>query len=163
MNWVKIGDAEVGGKYITQTEQRITQEGAAKSRRVKPGDFVLSNSMSFGRPYIMAIDGYIHDGWLLLRDFSEQLDSDFLYNILGSDIVRQQFERAATGGVVNNLNSELVRRVSTPLPPLDVQRRIVAEIEAEQALVNANRELIERMEKKIQAVIARVWGETETS
>ena len=46
-----------------------------------------------------------------------------------------------------------------PLPPLATQRAIVAEIEAEQALVNANRELITRFEKKIQAVLARVWGE----
>lgn len=45
-----------------------------------------------------------------------------------------------------------------PLPSLPTQQAIVAEIEAEQALVNANRELIERFEKKIQATLARVWG-----
>jgi restriction endonuclease S subunit len=115
VNWIKIGDAEVGAKYITQTKERITPEGAAKSRRVRPGDFILSNSMSFGRPYIMAIDGCIHDGWLLLRDTSDGLDRDFLYSILGSNVVLKQFERAATGGVVNNLNSELVRNVTIPL------------------------------------------------
>ena len=161
VNWIKIGDAEVGGKFITQTKERITPEGAAKSRRVKPGDFVLSNSMSFGRPYIMAIEGCIHDGWLLLRDFAKELNSDFLYRILGSNVVLEQFERAATGGVVNNLNSELVRNVRIPLPPLTVQKAIVAEIEAEQALVAANRELIVRFEQKIQATLARVWGEDE--
>jgi type I restriction enzyme M protein len=161
VNWVKIGDAEVGGKFITKTKERVTQAGAAKSRRVKPGDFVLSNSMSFGRPYIMAIDGCIHDGWLLLRDHSDSVDKDFLYHVLGSAIVFAQFEQAATGGVVNNLNSEIVRKVKIPLPPLEAQRAIVAEIEAEQMLVNANRELIARMEKKIQATLARVWGEDE--
>lgn len=46
-----------------------------------------------------------------------------------------------------------------PLPPLATQQKIVAEIEAEQALVAANRELIERFEKKIQAELARVWGD----
>jgi len=49
------------------------------------------------------------------------------------------------------------------LPPLATQQAIVAEIEAEQALVNANRELIARFEKKIQGVLARVWGEGEGS
>jgi type I restriction enzyme M protein len=44
------------------------------------------------------------------------------------------------------------------LPPLETQRAIVAEIEAERVLVEANRELIDRMEKKIKAVIERVWG-----
>ncbi len=163
VNWIKIGDAEVGAKYITQTKERITPEGAAKSRHVKPGDFILSNSMSFGRPYIMAIEGCIHDGWLLLRDTSKDLDRDYLYNILGSDVVLQQFERAATGGVVNNLNSRLVRNVRIPLPPLATQQAIVAEIEAEQSLVASNRELISRFEKKIQATLSRVWGEGENS
>ncbi len=159
VNWIKIGDAEVGGKYITKTEERITPEGAAKSRRVQPGDFILSNSMSFGRPYIMAINGCIHDGWLLLRDTSDALDRDYLYNILGSNVVLQQFQRAATGGVVNNLNSELVRRVSIPLPSLAIQKQIVAEIEAEDALVSANRQLIARFGRKIETVLRRLWGE----
>ena len=47
------------------------------------------------------------------------------------------------------------------MPPLAAQQQTVAEIEAEQALVNANRELIARMEKNIQATLARVWGEKE--
>ena len=107
----------------------------------------------------MAIEGCIHDGWLHLRDFSQELDCDFLYNILGSTWVIEQFKRAATGGVVNNLNSELVRNVRIPLPPLDTQKAIAAEMESEQALVSANRELIARFEKKIQATLARVWGD----
>ena len=70
-----------------------------------------------------------------------------------------QFERAATGGVVNNLNSKIVRNVKIPVPPIDIQKNIATEIEAEQALVNANRELIERFERKIRGVVGRVWGE----
>jgi type I restriction enzyme M protein len=46
-----------------------------------------------------------------------------------------------------------------PLPPVDAQNKIVTEIEAEEKLVAANRELIERFEKKIQARLARIWGE----
>jgi len=163
VNWIKIGDAEVGGKFVTSTKERVTPAGAAKSRRVKPGDFILSNSMSYGRPYIMATDGCIHDGWLLLRDHSDRLDKDFLYNVLSSRIVVAQFERAATGGVVNNLNSEIVRGVQIPLPPLATQQSIVAEIDAELALVAGNRELVIRFEKKIAATLARVWGEDEAS
>ena len=45
--------------------------------------------------------------------------------------------------------------------PLEVQQEIVAEIEAEQALVDGNRELIERFEKKIRDAVGRVWGEGE--
>ena len=143
VNWVKIGDAHVGSKFIFETAERITREGAERSRWVKPGDFVLSNSMSYGRPYIMATDGCIHDGWLLLREKSSRLDKDFLYHILGSDHIFAQFERAAIGGVVNNLNSNLVRNIEIPLPPLDVQEEIVSEIEGYQKVIDGARAVID--------------------
>src|SRR3546814_10197004 len=57
VNWIKIGDAQIGTKFISKTKEKVSPEGAKKSRYVKPGDFILSNSMSFGRPYIMATDG----------------------------------------------------------------------------------------------------------
>ena len=53
----------------------------------------------------------------------------------------------------------ILTELPIPLPPLATQQAIVAEIEAEQALVAANRELITRFEKKIQATLARIWGE----
>lgn len=149
VNWIKIGDAEVGGKYITSTKEKVTPEGAAKSRHVQPGDFVLSNSMSFGRPYIMATSGCIHDGWLLIRDYAESLDQDFLYYILSAPKVFAQFEQSATGGVVNNLNSEIVRGVQIPLPPLEVQREIVAEIEGYQKVINGARAVIDNYRPSI--------------
>ena len=62
VNWIKIGDTEAGGKYVYSTAQKITAEGAKQSRYVKERDFILTNSMSFGRPYIMKTTGYIHDG-----------------------------------------------------------------------------------------------------
>jgi type I restriction enzyme M protein len=143
VNWIKIGDAEVGEKYIKSTKEKITIEGTRKSRHVKPGDFILSNSMSFGRPYIMATDGYIHDGWLLLSDIKSVVDQDFLYHILGSKPVYKQFKQSATGGVVNNLNSEKVREVKIPLPPLEVQKEIVAEIEGYQKVIDGARAVLE--------------------
>ncbi len=57
------------------------------------------------------------------------------------------------------INQGIVESAPIPLPPLATQQTIVAEIEAEQALVAANRELIARFKKKIQATLARVWGE----
>jgi type I restriction enzyme M protein len=56
------------------------------------------------------------------------------------------------------INQGIVERIPIPLPSLAIQRAIVAEIKVEQALVAANRELITRFEKKIQATLAGVWG-----
>ena len=128
LNWIKIGDTEKGGKYITSASQKIKREGLVKTRMVYPGDFLLTNSMSFGRPYITQIEGCIHDGWLRISPPSS-LDKDFLYALLSSRFIRTVFEAAAAGAVVLNLNADKVRTVPIPLPPLAEQSRIVTRVE----------------------------------
>ena len=130
VNWIKIGDATEGSRFITSTKEKIIPEGVRKSRMVYKGDFILSNSMSFGRPYIMGIDGCIHDGWLVLRDKDNVFDKTYLYYYLGSSHVYQEFKRLAVGGVVNNLNSELVRGVRVAIPSFSVQQDFASKIES---------------------------------
>ena len=134
--WIKIGDVPPNGKYIMNTSQRVTREGALKSRRVAPGDFVLSNSMSFGRPYISAIEGYIHDGWLAISAFEDRFSSDYLYYLLRSEPVQRQFAAKAGAGTVKNLNAEIVRGVEVPCPPRNVQNCVVKLLDQFDALVN---------------------------
>jgi type I restriction enzyme S subunit len=136
LNWIKIGDTEKGGKYITSASQKIKREGLVKTRMVYPGDFLLTNSMSFGRPYITQIEGCIHDGWLRISPPSS-LDKDFLYALLSSRFIRTVFEAAAAGAVVLNLNADKVRTVPIPLPPLAEQSRIVARVEELMQLCDA--------------------------
>lgn len=149
LNWVKIGDAEEGSKYITKTGQKIKPSGLHKTRQVKPGDFVLSNSMSYGRPYVMAIDGCIHDGWLLLRPKSSTINQDFAYQMLSSEPVQTQFDKAATGGVVKNLNIDLVKLVVIPLPPLAEQEALVAEVEGYQKVIDGARQVVVHYKPRI--------------
>ena len=124
-NWIKIGDTEANGKYIYQTREKIIEEGLKKSRLVKPGDFLLTNSMSFGRPYISKITGCIHDGWLLIRQIPSILDKDYLYLLLSSPFLKREFEKSAAGGVVKNLNIEKVKNAPVYVPPLPEQTAIV--------------------------------------
>lgn len=134
--WIKIGDVPAGGKYITGTAQRVSPTGAAKSRRVEPGDFVLSNSMSFGRPYISKIEGYIHDGWLAISGFTDAFVPDYLYYLLRSAPVQAEFERRAGSGTVKNLNADIVKSVEVPRPSRDEQERVVELLDRFDALVN---------------------------
>jgi type I restriction enzyme S subunit len=136
LNWIKIGDTEKGGKYITSASQKIKREGLVKTRMVFPGDFLLTNSMSFGRPYITQIEGCIHDGWLRISP-PTSLNKDFLYVLLSSRFIRTVFEAAAAGGVVLNLNADKVRTVPIPLPPLPEQSRIVTRVEELMRLCDA--------------------------
>ena len=129
INWIKIGDTEQGGKYINATKEKICPKGVSKSRFVHKGDFLLTNSMSFGRPYITNIDGCIHDGWLVISPFSNTYNQNFLYYLLSSNFAYRQFVGKVAGGVVKNLNSDKVADAIFPLPPLEEQQRIVAQIE----------------------------------
>lgn len=124
INWVKIGDVSVDSRYITKTKEKIISEGEKHSRRVQIGDLILSNSMSFGRPYIMAVEGCIHDGWLLIRDHKNLFDKEYLLQLLSSDYMYSQYKSLASGGVVNNLNSELVQSTISLIPPIEEQQKI---------------------------------------
>ena len=129
INWIKIGDTTKDGKYIDSVKEKIRPEGAKKSRFVHKGDFLLTNSMSFGRPYILNVDGCIHDGWLVISPIGNAYTSDFLYYLLSSSFAFEQFANVASGGVVTNLNSDKVADTKFPLPPINEQERIVAKTE----------------------------------
>lgn len=124
LSWVKIGDAPEQGNYIIRTKEKIKPEGLSKTREVHPGDLILSNSMSFGRPYIMAIDGCIHDGWLLIRDHEKKFDLKYLCCMLGTDMMLFQYKQMAAGSTVNNLNKELVGNTVVKYPSPAEQSKI---------------------------------------
>jgi len=128
LNWIKIGDTKGAVKYITSTKEKIKSEGLKKTRMVYEDDFLLSNSMSFGRPYIMKTSGCIHDGWLVIRK-NKDVNNDFLYYVLSSNSVYAQFSNLAKGSTVKNLNIEAVKQVNIPIPDITTQHLIVSKIE----------------------------------
>lgn len=157
VNWIKIGDVKEGQKYVTKTKEQITKEGAEKSRFVKVGDFILSNSMSFGRPYIMAIDGYIHDGWFALR-LPKDINSDYFYYLLSSSYVQDQFSQLAVGGVVKNISGDLVKKAELPLPPLAEQKviaekldKLLAKVDSIKASLDAVPDTLKRFRQSVLA------------
>lgn len=142
INWIKIGDTSSNSKYITSAKEKIIEEGVMNSREVKIGDFLLSNSMSFGRPYILKIDGCIHDGWLVLQNYHEAFDKEYLYYLLSSNYILNQYKNKAAGSSVLNLNKELVSSVHLIAPTLEEQKAIATVLSDTDALIQA-------LEKKI--------------
>lgn len=116
INWIKIGDVGKFAKFIESTEEKIKPEGISRSRFVNEGDFLLSNSMSFGRPYILKTRGCIHDGWLVIQNYQNHFDKEFLYYVLGSESVMIQYKAMASGSSVLNLNKEIVKNVTIICP-----------------------------------------------
>lgn len=162
INWIKIGDTS-DSMYITETAQRIIPEGMKKSRYVKPGDFLLSNSMSFGRPYILKIDGCIHDGWLVLRDEKELFDKRFLYYYLSSKTTYEKFKSLAVGGVVNNLNSEMVRNVSVPVPSKEEQSEIADLLDRLKVVLERRKQELQLLDDLIKARFVELFGNPDTN
>lgn len=128
LNWIKIGDVKSEDKYLRKTAEKIKKEGLSKTRQVKKGDFILSNSMSFGRPYILDIDGCIHDGWLVIQDYQEAYDMQFLYYILCSDAIMNQYVSMAAGSSVQNLNKEKVTNVLLYAPTSLQEQSAIASV-----------------------------------
>ena len=158
INWIKIGDGSQNSLYISSTKEKITKDGAEKSRYVKKGDLILSNSMSYGKPYILNIDGCVHDGWLIIKNNKGLFDPVYLCYILGSKEIMREYKRLATGGVVNNLNSNLVKSCKIPLPPLSVQKEIVEEIVGYQKIVDGAKQIVTNYKPMIK--VASEWGLT---
>lgn len=152
LNWIKIGDTDMGGKYIYSTKEKIKPEGLKKSRWVEEDEFLLSNSMSFGRPYILKTSGCIHDGWLVLRDYQYYLNIDFFYYVLSSEYIQKQFRTKAQGSTVSNLNTDRVASVSISVPPLSEQQSIVATLDSLKSKVDRLQENYEKISQECDAL-----------
>nr|WP_253255485.1 restriction endonuclease subunit S [Fusobacterium necrophorum] len=147
INWIKIGDTIKENKYIYSTKEKIKKEGKCKSRYVKAGDLLLTNSMSFGQAYILKCDGCIHDGWLVLGKKCKKILEEFYYYFLTTSYVYRKFSETAKGSTVKNLNKELVKPLAVVLIPLEEQQEIVRVLEEVLEKEKKVKELIDLEEK----------------
>lgn len=163
VNWIMIGDTQEGEKYIIKTNKKIRADGVKHSRAVKEGDFLLTNSMSFGRPYILKTSGCIHDGWLVLSPKSDQIHRDYFYHYLGSESIKKVLASKAAGAVVKNLNKEIVQNLEIPFPPLEEQKRIAAILDKADAIRRKRQEAIKLTDEFLRAVFLDMFGDPVTN
>ena len=157
LNWIKIGDAPSMGKYITKTAEKIKPEGLSKTREVHPGDLILSNSMSFGRPYIMTINGCIHDGWLLIRNDKNLYDLQFLCHLLGSENMLHQYKSFAAGSTVNNLNKDLVGNTTVSFPKKAEQSKLGALFDSLDTLITLHQRKYEKLKNIKKSMLEKMF------
>lgn len=125
--------------FISNTKEKITYNGARKSRPVYKGELIISNSMSFGKPYILNIDGYIHDGWYVFRQ-NEKIDMKFLYYFLSSNYAQNQILNYATGSTVSNISSDLMKKIKINIYDISVQKIIVNKVEENLKIIDKIKE-----------------------
>ena len=141
INWIKIGDATEGSKYITSTKEKIKPEGMKKSRFVHKGDFILSNSMSF------------------IHDERSAFIKDYLFYLLSSPFMASKFKQLAVGGVVNNLNSSLVKSVIVPIPEKEIQQSIALELDKINELISLKEKQLKELDNIAQGLFYELFGD----
>lgn len=148
VNWIKIGDTKNSINFILNSvEEKITPDGAKKSRKVKKGELILANSMSYGKTYQLGIEGCIYDGWFVLRKYKEFYDKSFLLQLLNSDYMQNQYQRLAAGGIVKNISSEIVYNTMLFRPQLKEQQKIASCLSSLDELITAQTEKIEELKE----------------
>lgn len=159
--FIQTGDVvrAANGGRITFT-QTLNEEGLSVSKLFKPPVVVITIAANIGDTALLDFPSCFPDSVVGLIPKPET-DARFLEVVMRTQ--KQYLNDIAPQAAQKNINIEILKTVEIPLPPLATQRAIVAEIDGEQALVAANRELIERFEKKIQATLARVWGEGDAA
>ena len=156
--FIQTGDvARANGGTISYT-QTLNDEGLSISRLFQPPVVVITIAANIGDTAVLDFPSCFPDSIIGLIPNSGT-DAWFLEFIMRAK--KQHLNRIAPQAAQKNINIETLRAMAIPLPPLATQQAIVTEIKAEQAIVAANRELIERFEKKTSAAIGRVWGDAE--
>lgn len=127
-------------KYIRKDEVVVVRYGASAGYVGRGFDGVLANNLFKVSP-------------------NEKITNDFLYFYLTSEYVQSYFKRITAGGAMPALSFKTVEVVQIPIIPIEEQNLIVSQIEKEQQLVKANKELIKIFEQKIKDEINKLWEE----
>ncbi len=117
--WIRISDIHRNGKFLKRTDDHVTEEGAKKSVYLKSGSLIMAMAASIGTPCFLAVDGCIHDGFVVFEDLSPKLDKEFLYYFIVA--FKNQFTNLAPEGTQKNLNTGIIKSVKIPLPPLSTR------------------------------------------
>jgi type I restriction enzyme M protein len=162
--FLKVESIAEDGTLLPTKFAFISEECHAEQLRsqLKVSDVLFSIAGALGRVTIVPAEilpANTNQALSIITPDHEKIFSQYLAHALRTPSILAQAERQKTGVAQYNLSLQQVGDLTIPLPPIETQREIVAEIEAEQALVNANRDLITRFETKIQTTLARVWGE----
>ena len=154
--FIQTGDvARANGGKIAFT-QTLNEEGLSVSKLFQPPVVVITIAANIGDTADLDFPSCFPDSVVGLIP---KPGTDARYLEVFMRTKKQHLNDIAPQAAQKNINIEILKTIEVPVPPLATQQTIVAEIEAEQALVAANRELIARFEQKIQATLARVWGE----
>jgi type I restriction enzyme, S subunit len=133
--WVRIADINASPtRFLNHASQYLSPLGEAHSVKVEVGELILSIAATIGVPKIVNIPACIHDGFVLLTNYHETIDRDFLYHYLS--MLTTLLASGGQPGTQRNINSELVREIEIPILDIAEQKQIA------DVLTSADEELL---------------------
>ena len=163
LHWLKIGDVDKEAKYVTHTAEKVRQEALSKTRVVNPGDLILSNSMSFGRPYILQIKTCIHDGWIAVTHIAKETERDFLYYLISAPNSQNYFINNAAGSGVQNLNADIIKVLPVCYPTSSEQQKIADCLSSVDELIAAQARKVDALKTHKKGLMQQLFPrESET-
>lgn len=124
--WVKISD--IKGKYITETEEFITEEGMSNSsaKMFERGTIIFSIFATIGKVAILDIDATTNQALVGLKN-NNQIDKTFLVYALTE--LSERISNLGKGVAQKNINISILKEVEIPLPPLEEQKQIAEKLD----------------------------------
>ena len=141
-HWIRISDVSKSGRYLTHTEQKLSELGSSLSHKLNEDEIVMSISGSVGKVFITKTKCCIHDGFVTFEN--PKVERDFLYYLLTNDELYNEDRRL---GTQFNINSEIVGNKYIPFPPISEQQKIVSFLDKKTSLIDS---LIEKTQRKIE-------------
>ena len=151
-----ITSADIINFKTAKPRKYITEEAIKESATnlIKRGNIIVVTRVGLGKLFKNNFDVCISQDshGLILKDV---VNADYLLYVLKDKVIN--FKKISQGSTIQGVTKKQLAEIEIPLPSLEIQQDIAQEVETEQSLVSANQDLIARMEKKIQAVVWRVW------
>ena len=153
-----VKDVTRDGMYVTPKIAFLTENGAALSRPMKKGDLIIAVSGDPGEPSILNVDACIHDGFVGLRELdSERVFTPYLYRYFKFN--KEQNKSQAVGAIYKNLNTDQIKALKIPLPPLDQQKKIAAILAEADNYRQKTKALIAKYDELTQSLFLDMFGD----
>ena len=156
--WIKIGN--IKGKYITEADEFITQEGlnGSSAKMISKGSVLYTIFATLGEVGILGFDACTNQAiaGITIKD-KEQLSTDYLYYYLKSK--KSYVNNIGRGVAQNNINMSILRSFEVPLPDLSKQNEITRVVEKVSQIINARKQEICYLDNLIKARFVEMFGD----
>lgn len=146
--WVKIADATASTMYVFRTKEHINEFGATFSRRLEPGSLIIATSGTLGFSVFLGVESCVHDGWIYLSEYEFGLKPVFFFYVINA--LREYLNNLSYGAAIQNVNTDIIRRLPFRLPPQNVLKQFYDFVEPIheqiQVLSRANLQLREKQD-----------------